>query len=480
MKIKGLLISVIIALGVGNVSAQSPEPWWFDIEVIVFKRNLDTPPVEQFENVEEVPKGYTYDLTTSTLKPNVSGVLRALSRCEANKREEITTEQIIEDYQSWQQLIAEQEAEALDSVTIAPVSEQVLAESLDTLAALTSEITDQDSDLNEAGINDFTVPEDDIEGTVEDFAEDIEESPMAILIKRRQVLLENTDDLEPLITSRNYNCLSESDIVQTDHDFYFVNPQLPELTQIPKRIDGYNWFLPQLPHILPVEELQLIEFADQIERLRRHDVMHHTVWRQEVVFGRDIAPSVRLVAGENFTSSYLDAKSAQQAQQALLGEQETIDSNLPESIEDAMLEDTFFVDLRQALASKEKNVDVKALLDSTKEQQPDDPNEMQAEWELDGEFKVYLQYINGVPYLHIDSELVFQVPEILAGEEVKLNLQKIPFKQLRRVISKQIHYFDHPLFGLVIQIRRHQRPSLPDVINDTTTTNQASAVQASD
>ncbi|HLV48390.1 MAG TPA: CsiV family protein, partial [Aliidiomarina sp.] len=42
-------------------------------------------------------------------------------------------------------------------------------------------------------------------------------------------------------------------------------------------------------------------------------------------------------------------------------------------------------------------------------------------------------------------------------------VEEVPFlrayhlKQLRRVISHEIHYFDHPKFGILVEIRRTDR-----------------------
>ena len=123
-------------------------------------------------------------------------------------------------------------------------------------------------------------------------------------------------------------------------------------------------------------------------------------------------------------------------------------------------------------------------------------------WEIDGSMKVFLKYINRVPYLHIDSELFYRQPvpseyftnstfgdaaisnadnssqdapipaseAMLAATEasaedspsaqaVEYKLASIPLAEQRRVISTQLHYFDHPLFGFIVQIRRYHRPA---------------------
>jgi hypothetical protein len=88
--------------------------------------------------------------------------------------------------------------------------------------------------------------------------------------------------------------------------------------------------------------------------------------------------------------------------------------------------------------------------------------------------KVFLKYINRVPYLHIDSDMFYRqpVPETYLGSDenelsldesttahnVTYRLASVPLAEQRRVISTQLHYFDHPLFGFVVQIRRYKRP----------------------
>jgi hypothetical protein len=82
-------------------------------------------------------------------------------------------------------------------------------------------------------------------------------------------------------------------------------------------------------------------------------------------------------------------------------------------------------------------------------------------WSIDGLFKVHLDH-----YLYIDSEI--NIIEPSSGSLTLTTSQKsknkrhneptppniISFKQNRRVITGEIHYFDHPHIGMVVQIRR--------------------------
>lgn len=91
-------------------------------------------------------------------------------------------------------------------------------------------------------------------------------------------------------------------------------------------------------------------------------------------------------------------------------------------------------------------------------------------WELDGSINIYLSH-----YLYIETDLFLRkVSQKLMdpnhGELMGFNspstekvmtpfLQSIPLDQNRRVRSGQIHYFDHPQMGLVMQIRKMEQPT---------------------
>ena len=75
-------------------------------------------------------------------------------------------------------------------------------------------------------------------------------------------------------------------------------------------------------------------------------------------------------------------------------------------------------------------------------------------WYLDGLFKVHLDH-----YLYINSEFNILDTDKKPYSTLKNNKESeqnniITFKQDRRVITGEIHYFDHPHMGMVVQIRR--------------------------
>jgi hypothetical protein len=93
-------------------------------------------------------------------------------------------------------------------------------------------------------------------------------------------------------------------------------------------------------------------------------------------------------------------------------------------------------------------------------------------WELDGTINIYLSH-----YLYIENNLALRKPtqKLVESNRSEFNqfnavntqvektmkpfLQVIPLAQNRRVRSGEIHYFDHPQMGMVMQIRKMAQPT---------------------
>lgn len=80
-------------------------------------------------------------------------------------------------------------------------------------------------------------------------------------------------------------------------------------------------------------------------------------------------------------------------------------------------------------------------------------------WFLDGLFKIHLDH-----YIYINSEMNIFDKSLVNNKQSLTELTRskpenekdsvISFKQHRRVITGEIHYFDHPHIGMVVQVRR--------------------------
>ena len=95
-------------------------------------------------------------------------------------------------------------------------------------------------------------------------------------------------------------------------------------------------------------------------------------------------------------------------------------------------------------------------------------------WKLDGTLNIYLEHYlfietafnlreegeKTVTLAHRDNQLITDLAAEPQQESVTSPfLYAIPMKQNRRVRSDEVHYFDHPKMGMIIQIRKMEHPT---------------------
>lgn len=230
------------------------------------------------------------------------------------------------------------------------------------------------------------------------------------------------------------------------------------LDEVPAVLDGTEWPYETRPYLLSRSSLRLKKLVRDMRRQKKLRPLLHLGWRQEVQFGRSNAPFFRLFAGDNYADAFAADGSP------LMPMPEPQEDQPPVPSEDDSAQDPLIERIRAALQNEQVTATSTAR---TFSQNADNVAENQPKasdlWQLGGLFKVYLQYINRVPYLHIDADMDYRAPvQQGEGDDAVTTLKTHNFKQLRRVISRQVHYFDHPLFGMVVQIRRYQRPTPPE------------------
>lgn len=239
---------------------------------------------------------------------------------------------------------------------------------------------------------------------------------------------------------------------------------------IPVKMDGQDKQLSDVAYILPNEDLQLNDLYRQISRRRGITPMLHIAWRQEVKIGRENAPFYRVMAGKNFNDEFDQDFTALEAHSAF-NQAKPAGAN---SNNQALI-NAFKSVLQQEHGSAHSSAaDAEVNLEQVTHFPDYDL------WELDGKLKIFIEYLGSTPYLHVDSLFDFRLPvvkEESANETLHTDvdgtqaavthidrqqpnfLQSFRFDQLRRVISTEIHYFDHPAFGMVLQVRRYRRPT---------------------
>ena len=249
--------------------------------------------------------------------------------------------------------------------------------------------------------------------------------------------------------------LSLSDLIKRNQpqDHYQTYPTLPI------HYEGNTFPRSEYAHVLPKSELQLTSLYQDVNWDKSYTPLIHTVWRQPVAIEQNNAYSIPILAGKNLT--FTPANMTLHKQQA--GSE--YDSTHSIKAESVLVNDTQSAiagELRSELVVQQ----IKAALDDTLALYPDQLKQTQDKamidttsvFEFEGLVTVYIKYINRVPYLHIDSHALFNTLQASDGEALTI----IPhtFKQRRRIISNQVHYFDHPYFGMVIELRRYKRPAL--------------------
>jgi hypothetical protein len=60
-------------------------------------------------------------------------------------------------------------------------------------------------------------------------------------------------------------------------------------------------------------------------------------------------------------------------------------------------------------------------------------------------------------YLHVDAQLLYTRPPALTEASANIPVNFV-LKESRRLRSKEVHYLDHPMFGMLIQIVPYERP----------------------
>lgn len=166
------------------------------------------------------------------------------------------------------------------------------------------------------------------------------------------------------------------------------------------------------------------QFGDMIATLKReagHKGLLHMTWQQSML-PRHQAKPVRLFAGEDYSDRFNESGFATNSTQASQNE-----------------------------AIPQFNFDLNF-----------DDKQAEPIWALDGTLNIYLNH-----YLYVETGLTLhregskRQPQ-LVDETAMLQvpyLHSIYMTQNKRVKSDEIHYFDHPNMGMILQIRKMEQPS---------------------
>ncbi|SFR37862.1 Peptidoglycan-binding protein, CsiV [Pseudidiomarina maritima] len=268
---------------------------------------------------------------------------------------------------------------------------------------------------------------------------------------------------EESISMRPVFCAQADEVDPFATPWYQPSRILSGFAQAPQQvIDGLggDMLTSQGPYLMPAETHLFNDFREQLVRRNVGTPLLHVTYRTPV-FSRSEGYTVRLFGGRNFGNEFLP--SGYEQPPFSLVETAAIDTEQqPQLFEELELLLSQINQQQIKLSYRDHGTpNPPPLL-------PDRERSQRAEpvWELDGTLHIYLVG----NYLHIDSDLELRSPqqvqfnqrELAAQVEQALQtnrsnsrfLRSYRLDQLRRVISHETHYFDHPNLGLVVQIRR--------------------------
>lgn len=429
--------------------ANDDDNWWFDIEVILFSR--DTP-------INELPELFTrqahlaapntqWDLLTRYYQPDVSWIYNSLPECGAPTSplwvDKPSIEEIINQYAK------KEEPETLNNTQTQHTDTQSRTDALrspepQSLASVPSSSEIEPS--SQPQLQPEPPP-----------------SPSAIAQYWIESLY-STPEFTPVeVTQQPINCVVNKTphLTRNENGLHWAMPDLfvPPVQQTPLLLHGADWARSSGPHLLSPNQLTQNDIFTSIRWRKGIDRLAHFAWRQHVKTGKNNAEKLRLFGGKNYAKQFFETGLMRPVDAPI----DASEALTPLAAIDIAQQDTFFEDLHRNLLNP-KPIDFTTMMagqNNLANIEPVPDSRLLPIWQLDGFIQIYLKYLNRVPYLHINSELFYRQPVLTAtsGGAPQYELVSVPFTQLRRVISKQLHYFDHPLFGMVVQIRRYNRPA---------------------
>lgn len=476
----------LLAISGADAQQRSPDdPWWFEVEAIVFERNVSANEIdEQFPlEVTPIPTQEIPDFISATLFPDF--------RLLRNSAPECLAEEVIElPLQFTAPLDINQELLHAPLLTVPSANQKIFFEKDNVFlhqVVAEQQLQNVDYVLSNSPADSMS------ESLNIVFADLNTDYSMWLESTRQRALVPRFEMFTPVYSAvlasvavpETLYCQWTEELEYFPSEYQTILQEHWTLDAVPRTIHGIEYPFSDVAYTLPREDLRLNKLKRDIQRTRGLNVILHTAWRQNVAIGREQAPWYRLFAGRNLKEAFnyagLPLLKDSTSDDLELSEQPEIFDQIQEILEQESSDDS----MDNISRLTEKYIQLKnSPLNS----------EFEELWTLDGRMKIFIEYIGGTPYLHIDSDLNYRKPKFVDWEAMTTNttqtsmtnglsegegngerqtnlkpddnfLQSYHFDQIRRVISNEIHYFDHPMFGMVFQIRRYKRPD-PDLPPD--------------
>jgi len=507
------------------------ENTWFEIEVILFKQLGDKSQLQEvFPETSTLPQ---HDKVISLLKPYLAPtfeeVKTALPLCNhfpqyanepVDKLESVDGLTVVDN--EYGELLIETEKRQAEE-------KRVAAEELKKAEALKEQLRPTDETLNAETI---------LTGQV--FSETVFINQQPEEEANTPTKPERYNVNQTIIDLKGPTFLTSYETEAPTEDRFYSPETTCEVSRLkaPELIVGEEDLTGELPYIINDDSLKLHDIVKQLKRSRSFRPLLHMGWRQ-ITRLKSAAIPLKVSAGDNLVANYLTELSKYNAaleKQTLEQLIENGTNGSPENSEFSDVSNTYLnnanlnnaenneainglqpvlndslqletseinseeiaLKLAEILSeAKSQTHDFDAVLaelngDDSDSQYISSPLNIEGEsniiaplyppqnWSIDGFLKVEVQR-----YLHITADfnvvnmsIAEQATQQLSNSE-PIPLKSIRFQQNKRVKSNEIHYFDHPYMGMIIQIRRHnQLPPETEEMNSDVITEPLTNVNA--
>ncbi|GLX77289.1 hypothetical protein tinsulaeT_06290 [Thalassotalea insulae] len=504
-----LLLSLTFSVGTFAASKWSGE--WFEIEIILISQLHDkSKQAEVFSEYSPLPQYHqSLDLLTPYLLPDIKALKQQLPDCDSPKYPSSLLEQashlpelhplltLAEIHQlPLQQETLKQEQASVDSQAQRQQENQAVQPNLTTAQneddffdrvrpayekadTARAENNKQSDSLTAPANNETSAAPAGITKQQKAFVAEAELAFSTMPFNYNK-LTEQTPDTLCKISEAEFNQLNP------DTNLYSYNGFL--VNKMPLTVDGTEDLYSEQPYLVAKQSLQLNDIVKQLRRSKNFRPLLHMAWRQPVFDLPDATP-VKLFAGDNFNAHYAKEQAKFLEQQRLDAEQEAQLSAIFANQDSAAINTALS---RKQLLEQAKQQQLQTIFNQISDindsesvlAQLDQPalsfSERLAEqsvltegpklpiqpWYLTGFINVFLKgvYLNVAADFNILNLTLAQQSSLALRPNTEVETKAIRFQQQRRMISQEVHYFDHPYMGLIVQIRRHDRPEPPEQI----------------
>lgn len=260
--------------------------------------------------------------------------------------------------------------------------------------------------------------------------------------------------------------------IPSTHDQY-------EYAELPRLINASIRRDEEQPHLLTQDELKLSDVYQTLKKQPDIRPILHTGWRQKG-YQEQTAIPVRLYAGIRYQKFFDEQGLARiipawqhwqntEHAETSIPQNESTNSLTTDEQQAARVQDN----IQKLLLKLSSQSDTETIA-STERRQSSLPKAWKTSdplWEIDGLFKIFMRgrYLNFDATFNVRRPSAFPEelsdamqqsisPEhwqaIQAVDGNKQYLYNYQFSQKRRVITTEVHYFDHPFMGIVVQARR--------------------------